>query len=161
MPYKDHHTLFGKVFGWFGDWIHDLVAGSNKDILEAVIKVTEGIKEVINNPLFDIEAALTKSGWDDKLLASVRPQLNVIMSDELLLQGITADTTQEEANATAQKIAESFGALPEDKKAKFYTSVGAQLYQLVLQAKSGKTVTFGQAASVIEYAYQAYLSSKA
>lgn len=151
-----HKTFFGKIFGWIGDLFHD----ANQSFLETAVTVTQTIKNVLSSPVVDIITGLIPSNVDNSIVSILRDKLPLIIADELLLRQFTSMPADEaSAQAMAKKLVDSFGGLSDEKKEEFYTSVAAKIYILLQQAKSGVKVTFGQAAALVESAYQAWLAS--
>lgn len=147
-----HKTFFGKLFGWVGDLLHN----ANKDYLQAAVDVTNAVKNFVNSGVATVLTAIIPTTIDDTIVATLKDKLPIILADELALQGLKADTTEEEAKATAQKILDSFGGLPDAKKEEFFTSIAARIYVEVQAIKAGTKVTFGEAALLVESFYQQY-----
>lgn len=132
----------------------------DKNLLNASIKITQVVKLCVNSGIPDIIASLTPTGLDDNILVLAKKNLPIILADQILLQGITDTSTEAEIQVVFQKVVDSFGKMNDNQKEKFYTSVASELLKMFQYVKSGKKLTFGQAAIFAEEAYQAWLNSK-
>lgn len=161
---REHKTFFGKTFGALWDIIKApfIKAYEEADhvLLEAAIIVTNTVKDALNSGVAKFVVGLTPTQLDDKLLKELNSKLPKILAGEMLLKGIDENSTEEQVQAVLAKILEEFGGLPDDKKAKFYTSLAAEIYIFLEETKNGKKVTFGRAAQVAESAYQEWLILK-
>lgn len=151
-----HKTFFGKLFGWIGDLFH----AADKDLLKVAIDVTNKVKDFVNSPTAGVLTSIIPTDIDDKLVELLKAKLPLIVADELALQSLDADTTEDEAKDTAQLILNTFGGLSDIKKEEFYTSVAARLYIEVQAIKAGEKLTFGKAAALVESFYQQYEEMK-
>lgn len=151
-----HKTFFGKIFGWIGDLFHS----ANEGFLKAAITVTEAVKNALNSGIVDFLTAIIPGDVDNKLVKILRAKVPVLLADELLIQGITDGSTEEEIQALAAKVVDSFGGLSEAKKEKLYTSLAAQIYIFLKKHQDKHHVTFGEAAALVESGYRSWLESK-
>jgi len=151
-----HHTFFGKLFGWIGDLFHN----ANHTFLQTAIDVTQAVKDGLNSGIVDLVTGLIPGNIDNEIVTILRKNLPIILADEMLLQGINENSTEADVQALAKKIVDSFGGFSTDRKEEFYTSVAAKIYKLLKQVKDGQKVTFGEAASLAESMYQSWLQSQ-
>lgn len=151
-----HHTFFGKLFGWIGDIFHS----ANQSFLEIAVTITQAVKDALNSNLVDFLTKVIPGDVDDKIVAILREKVPILLADELMIQAAGVPATEEEAQALATKLLESFGGLKDDQKEEFYTKVAAKIYIFLQAHKNGERVTFGQAAALVESAYQSWLKSK-
>jgi|SRR6185312_689246 len=159
-----HKTFFGKIFGNAWDsvkaFFKKAFEDADHDLLEVVIKITNVVKIALSSGTAQFLVDLTKTDLDNKVLDIANKYLAILLADEIMLQGLKEATTQEEIQAIFSKVLDSFGQMTDDQKAKFYTSLAADLYKLYQEIKSGKKITFGEAALLVESAYQEWLNSK-
>lgn len=151
-----HKTFFGKLFGWIGDLFHN----ADKDLLQVAVDVTNKVKDFVNSSAAAVLTSVIPTTIDDTLLSVLKEKLPFILADELAIQSLDTDSTEEQAKETAQQILNSFGGLSDIKKEEFYTSVAARLYIEIQAIKAGKKVTFGEAAALVESFYQQYEEMK-
>lgn len=156
-----HKTFFGKIFGVAWDKIKSVFDAANLPFLEAVVRITEGIKHALNSGVVDLITSVIPTDLDDKLVALLRKKIPVILAQELLLKkAAEGPITEEAANELMAEMLEAFGGLPDEKKARFYTSLAAELYIFGQEHAHGEKVTFGQAARSVEKGWQAYKALK-
>lgn len=159
-----HKTFFGKIFGTAWDSIKGMfqktIEAANHDFLQAAILVTNVVKTALSSGAAQFLVDLTKTDIDNKLLATANQYLPVLLADEIMLQGITTASTEEEVQAAYGKVLDSFGKMSDSKKEEFYTSLAANIYKVYQEIESGKKITFGEAALLVETAYQEWLNSK-
>lgn len=152
-----HRTFFGKIFGVAWDKIKSVFDAANLPFLEAVVKITEGIKHFLNSGIVDVLTYLIPGDLDNKLIEALRKKLPVIMAQELLLKkAAEGPITEEAANQLTEEMLLAFGGLSDEKKARFYTTVAAEIFIFGQEHAHGEKVTFGQAARSVEKAWQAY-----
>lgn len=151
-----HKTFFGKIFGWIGDLFHN----ANKDLLQAAIDITNTIKAALNSGIVDFITGLIPGTLDDSIVAALRTQLPVLLADELLVQSVGTPATEADAQLLATKLVDSFGLMTDAKKEKLYTSIAADIYIFLQNHLHGEKVTFGEAASLAESMYQAWLAEQ-
>lgn len=149
-------NIFQVLFGW----IPKLFSKSNKPLLKAAIDITNVVKTALNSGIADIITSITPSTLDDKALQIVKSKLPSILAAELLIYNIKEDMTQEEVSDLINQILKVFGTLDEDRKAKFYTSVGAELYLFLSKRIKGQKFTFAEAVILVEDAYRKWLNLK-
>ncbi len=159
MPKKPfaEKTKFGKFLTF--RWLKKAFSHVDDGLVYAALKITNGVKEVIDSPVLDWVTTSIKGDLDDKLLAGARKILPKIIAAELLLPDIIEDPTQEEIEALGAKIREAFGGLPEDKKGKFFTSVCAEI-SMFFHEQKGTKITFGEAAHEGEKLWKMYKEFK-
>lgn len=161
---REHKTFFGKIFGVAWDSIKSFFQKkfeeADHNLLETAIKITNVIKIALASGTANFLVSLTRTDLDNKILAIANQYLPLILADEIMLHGITIASTEEEVKAAFGKVLDSFGNMSTDKKEEFYTSIAANIYKLYQEIKSGKKITFGEAALLVEAAYQEWLNSK-
>jgi hypothetical protein len=157
-----HKTFFGKLLagdfnGAFGDlkaWLKGIWKDADHNVLKTAIQVTTAVKDALESKLVTSIIAFTTTKIDDDVSAFLHKNIVVLLADELLIQGITPDSTEEEVQAVAQKIVDSFGGMADKDKQQLFTSVAANAYRLWQDVKQGKHITFGAAAALVEGAYK-------
>ena len=158
-----HKTFFGKTIGTVWDSISGFFKkqwdDADHNALEAVIKITNVLKIACQSQTATFLTDLTKTDLDNEALAIANKWLPVVLADELMLQGINSASTQDEVQAVFGKVLDSFGKFTSDQKEKFYTSVAATMYKVYQEIKSGQKITFGQAASLVEKAFEEWIAS--
>lgn len=164
MSNKVHRTFFGKIFGSAWDSIKSFFSkawdDADHNLLEFAVVVTQALKDGLQSGVVKFIVDATPTELDNNILQAVNAFLPKLLADELLIKDVKDSSTEADAEAVAKKIVDSFGGLSSENKEKFYTSVAAKIYVLVMQEKHGVHVTFGQGAQLIESAYQEWESSK-
>jgi hypothetical protein len=155
-----NESFFSKLFAFKFTWITKLFHNANHDFLSVAIALTNTVKVALQSKILDFLTSLTPTKIDDNVLAALRVQVPIILSDELLIQASGSPTTEADAQALGQKLIDSFGALSDEKKEKLYTTVAAQIYIFLQDHNNGQKVTFGQAATLVEGFYQDWLNSQ-
>lgn len=159
-----HKTFFGRIFGTAWDSIKtffsNTFANANHDLLEVAIVITNVVKNALSSNTAQFLVDLTKTNLDNEILAIANKNLAILLGDEILLQGVKDATTTDEIQAVFQKVLDSFGTMTDSQKEKLYTSLAADVYKLYLEVKSGQKITFGEAALLVESAYQEWLSTQ-
>ena len=158
--HREHKTFFGKIFGSACDWLKDQFEAANHDLLEVAINITQLVNDGLKSGVLDGLVSFTSTKIDDAALDLLRTQVPIFLAEELALKNINSATPDTDVRDILTEIVDAFGGLSDDKKEKLYTSVAASAYKLLMLVKEGKKVTFGQAAAMVETAYQAYLKSK-
>ena len=149
-------NIFQVLFGW----IPKLFSKSNKPLLKAAIDITNIVKTALNSGIADIITSITPTTLDDKGLQIVKAKLPSILAAELLIYNVKEDMTQEEVSDLLNQILKVFDTLDEDRKAKFYTSVGAELYLFLSKRIKGQKFTFAEAVLLVEDTYRKWLNLK-
>ena len=161
---RDHTTFFGRIFGTAWDSVISFFKKKFKDadhgLLEVAITVTNVVKQVLSSGAANFLVSLTPTDIDDKLLATLNKQLPIILANEIMIQGINQASTEEEVKSVFSKVLDSFGLMTDADKEQFYTSIAAKIYIVFQELKSGKKISFGEAALLVESAYQEWLNSK-
>lgn len=157
---RKHLTFFGKTFGWLWDQIKTAFTAGDGHFLEVAINFTNRVKDALNSKAVDFITSLIPGDLDDKIVEILKAQVPIILADELMVQAAGAPATEEEGQALAAKLVDSFGGLSDINKEKFYTSIAAKIYIFLHDHAHGEKVTFGQAARFVETAYEAWLASK-
>lgn len=158
-----HKTFFGKIFGSVWDSIKGVFQKqwdeANHDLLETAVKITNVVKIALASDTANFLVDLTKTDLDNEALAIANKWLPVVLADEMMLQGINSASTQDEVQAAFGKVLDSFGKFTTDQKEKFYTSVAATIYKVYNEIKGGQKITFGEAAKLVETAFEEWLQS--
>jgi hypothetical protein len=161
---KVHKTFFGRTIGKAFDAVKKAVSSlfgkNNKNLLQAVILVTNSVKTVLESPVTGLVVEVTPTGVDDKLLAIANEWVPKILAEELLLQQINTVETEAEVKEIFIKAINTFGKLTDQDREQLYTTLAAKLYIIYNQVQEGKKVTFGQAATLVEEAFQAWVAYK-
>lgn len=161
---KVHKTFFGKTIGRVFDAVkkafNKVFGKDSKGLLKAAILVTNSVKTVLENPITGLLVEVTPTGVDNKLLAIANAWIPKILAEELLLQRINTVETEAEVKQIFIEAIDTFGKLTDQDKEQLYTTLAAKLYIIYNQVQDGKKVTFGQAAKLVEEAFQAWLAYK-
>lgn len=159
---KIHKTFFGKTIGVAFDAVRKVIKNlfGKKGLLEAAVVVTNSVKVALENPITELLVSISPTGIDDKLLKIANEWVPKILAEELLLQKINEVETEEEVKEIFIKIINTFGTLTDQDKEQLYTTLAAKLYIVYEQVREGKKVTFGQAAKLVEEAFQAWKTYK-
>lgn len=153
--------FFKELFAFKFHWIGNLFHNAHKPFLQAAIDITNAVKTGLNSGLIDLATGIIPGTIDNTIVDILRKQVPVILADEMLLQSAGTPATEEDAQALAKKLIDSFGAMSDVRKEQLYTSVAAQIYIFLQQHSNGEKVTFGQAATLAESFYQDWLASQA
>jgi hypothetical protein len=158
MSNKVHRTFFGKIFGTAWDSIKGFFSkawdAADHDLLEFAVQVTQALKDGLQSGVVKAIVDATPTVLDENILQAVNNFLPKLLADELLLKDIHDNSTEADTQDVAKKILDSFGGLSDEKKEEFYTSTSAKIYALAVKIKHGEHITFGQAAQLVESAYQ-------
>lgn len=164
MSNKVHRTFFGKIFGSAWDSIKSFFSkawdDADHNLLEFAVVVTQALKNDLQSGVVKFIVDATPTELDNNILQAVNAFLPKLLADELLIKDVKDSSTEADAQEVAKKIVDSFGGLSSDKKEEFYTSVAAKIYVLAMQVKAGAHITFGQAAQLVESAYQEWENSQ-
>jgi hypothetical protein len=148
---SQHKTFFGRL-------IYHIFGG--KPFLQAAIDITNVIKTGLNSGLIDLITGLIPGTVDNNLIAILRDKVPILLADELMVQAAGTPATEEEAQALAVKLIDSFGKLTSAKKEELYSKVAAQIFIFLKAHDNGEKVTFGEAVSAAEGFYQDWLASQ-
>lgn len=152
-----HKTFFGKIFGGFWDTVKSVFKKADHTLLEIAIKVTNTVKDALNSGFVDIITKLIPGDIDNKFVDLLKLEVPKILAAELLLKALPEATTETDAQAIGKQLLDAFGGLSDTDKEEFYTSVAAKIFIFINAHKNGEKVTFGQAAQLVEGAYQEWL----
>lgn len=159
-----HKTFFGKIFGTAWDSIKSFFSkawdNADHNLLEFAVQVTQKLKDGLQSGVVQAIVDATPTVLDNNILQAVNAFLPKLLADELLLKDIKDTSTAADVQAAAKEILDSFGGLSDQKKEQFYTSVSAKIYVLVMQIQHNQHITFGQAAQLVESAYQEWKSNQ-
>ncbi len=158
-----HKTFFGKIFGNAWDSIkaffNKVFQDADHNLLEAAIIITQGVKAALSSGVVADFVKLTPTKVDDDLLAIANQNLPKILASEILLKTLNKDNSEADDQAIITQVVNVFGGLSDAGKEELFTSIAAKVYVLLQQIKSGKKVTFGQAALLVESAWEQYQAS--
>lgn len=158
-----HKTFFGKIFGSAWDSIksffNKIFEEANHDFLEASILITQGLKVALQTGAVKDFVSLTPTKIDDDLLNIANENLPKILASEILLKSLNPDNSDADNQAVIKKIVDTFGGLSDAGREELFTHIAAKIYVLFQQIKSGKKVTFGQAALLVESAWEEFQAS--
>lgn len=157
---REHHTFFGKTFGWLWDQIKTVFKDADHGFLEIAVTLTNKIKNALNSKAVDFLTSIIPGDLDDKIVDFLKAKVPILLADELMVQAAGVPATEEEAQALAEKLVDSFGGLSDIDKEEFYTAIAAKVYIFLHEHSHGEKVTFGQAARFVETAYEAWLESQ-
>lgn len=119
---------------------------------DAAVKVTNLVKDVVNNPAMDWAVALTPTTVDDKLLAKAKvivPQVAVKVG--LAMQIIKeADLAESEAVAFSKILSLVSSELPDEGKAIFYR----ELSGAIAKALSDGVVSTAEAIAIAQLVFK-------
>lgn len=122
---------------------------------EVAIKVTNTVKEIINNPAIDWVVALTPTKADDKLLAEAKkivPQ--VALKVGLAMNIITIAEAEEDKVIAFSKVLDFVSTqLSEEGKAIFYR----ELSGAVAEALSDGNISGGEAIAIVQLIFKKLL----
>lgn len=158
-----HKTFFGKIFGSVWDSISGFFKkqwdAADHNGLELAIKLTNFVKICCQSQEANFLVSITKTGLDDAALAFAKKWLPSVLADLLLIQGINTASSEADIQVAFGKVLDSFGKFTTDQKERFYTSVAATIYKLYLEVQSGQKITFGEAAKLVQTAFEEWLAS--
>jgi hypothetical protein len=146
-------------FKWFTDFIHvivDLFHKANKEFIDSAITITNTVKTLLSSPVTDWAVQLTSTPVDDKILAWARVKLPLILAAELGFKDLNADSSAEAVQAFMVQAIGIFGGLSDAQKEELWTSIAAQIYKQLEADLADKTISFGEAASLIETGWKAW-----
>lgn len=149
-------TFFGKIFHWIGQ----LFTSAKKEWLQVAVLTTKTVKDILNSPVTDIVAAMIPGKSDDVAIAFLRKIVPQILAKELAIMELTDASTEAEIEQAMRDIVAAFTKLSDDDKAELYTKLAAKIYMFTMREASGDKVSFGEAAALVESAYQTWLKAK-
>lgn len=136
-----------KVFGHILDFILD-----NGDV---AIKVTDIVKDVVNNPLIDWGVALTPTKSDDVLLAKAKKLVPVVSVKLAVVMGLAKEADLSgDPNKVAGKVFEMVReVLPEEGHAVFYRELSGMIGEALADGK----ITRGELIAILQLKYHKLL----
>ncbi|MDB5012118.1 MAG: hypothetical protein JWQ25_320 [Daejeonella sp.] len=114
-----------RFINWVGEQFEKLEPKLKKAV-EAGVKVTEAIKNVVNNPALDFLTELTGTGIDNALLATIRGKIPQIFKTLNLVDDIASMSEKEVFDLALSKLAEK----GDDGKKIFWHSFGIEVTKL-------------------------------
>jgi hypothetical protein len=119
---------------------------------EVAIKVTNTVKEIINNPAIDWVVALTPTDVDDKVLAEAKKIVPALAVKVGLAMNIVtiAESEEDEIIAFSTVLAFVSDQLSEEGKAIFYR----ELSGLVAESLSDGTMSGGEAVAIVQLIFK-------
>lgn len=152
------------IFLRFIEWAHKLLTKAKDGLAKASVFILEDIKPFLDSSVADITAgildSITKSELPEDILNQLRRWVPIFLTAEGLVTSLTPDSTEDEVKAALDKMLSLFKDFTPAQKAEFYTTVVAKIYVLAHGLETGETITFGEAAAIVEEAYEAYVNSK-
>jgi len=119
---------------------------------EVAIKVTNTVKEIINNPAIDWVVALTPTKADDKILKEAKiivPKIAVKVGLAMNIISI-ADAEEDEIIAFSKVLEFASSQLSDEGKAIFYR----ELSGAVAEALSDGTISGGEAIGIVQLIFK-------
>lgn len=119
---------------------------------EIAIKVTNTVKEIINNPAIDWVVALTPNKTDDKVLAQAKkvvPELAIKIGIAMNILTI-ADAEEDQAIAFSKVLEFVSNQLPDEGKAIFYR----ELSGIIAESLSDGHITGGEAVAIVQLVFK-------
>jgi hypothetical protein len=163
MTNKVHKTFFGKIFGTAWDSIKSFFGkawdAADHNLLEFAVTVTQALKDGLESGIVKAFVDATPTELDETVLRAMNVYVPKLLAAELLIKDVDENSTEADAQDVAKKILDSFGGLSSERKEEFYTKVSAKIYVMAMQIKHGQHITFGQAAQLVESAYQEWKNS--
>lgn len=151
--------FFSRIF----QWIEQLFENAEKDLLKASVLITQDIKPILDSPVTDVLAsiadAVTKSQLPTEILGDVKKAIPVFLAETTLLTSITPDMSEDQIKAILDKMVSEWPNVSVEKKGELFTSLTAKIFMLASQLAKGQKVTFGEAASLVESAYQTWVNA--
>jgi hypothetical protein len=119
---------------------------------EVAIKVTNTVKEIINNPAIDWVVALTPTDVDDKVLAEAKKIVPALAVKVGLAMNIVtiAEAEEDEVIAFSTVLAFVSDQLSEDGKAIFYR----ELSGLIAESLSDGNISGGEAVAIVQLIFK-------
>ena len=119
---------------------------------EVAIKVTNLVKEVVNNPAIDWVVALTPTKADDKILSIAKVMLPELAVKVGLAMNIVtiAESEEDEAIAFSKVLGFVSDQLSEEGKAIFYR----ELSGLIAEALSDGNISGGEAVAIVQLIFK-------
>lgn len=152
------------IFQRIAHFVTHILGKAKEDLAKATVYLVQNIQPILVSGAADIAAqildVITKTKLPDTVLAELRKWVPVYLTAEGIITTLNADSTQEEVEAELNKLLSLFPNLTAAQRGKLWTSLAAQIYILVHQLDSGEVLTFGEAAAIVEEAYQAYIATK-
>lgn len=114
-----------RFVNWVGEQF-DKLEPKLKKAVEAGVKVTEAIKNVVDNPVLDVITELTGTGIDDALLGMIRGKIPQIFKTLNLVDNIAGMSEKEVFDLVLAKLS----AKGDSEKDVFWHSFGIEVTKL-------------------------------
>lgn len=134
-------------------WVGKIFSHVDDKLIDAAVKITEGVKRILDSPIADWVTSAIPGDLDDKIVEWARPELAKIVASNLLLKNVIDDPTEENMKELAESIRIAFGGKTDDEKGKFFTNVAGDLGKF-FHDQAGTKITFGEAAAEAEILWQ-------
>lgn len=148
--------IFAKIMGWpvvLWNYVIGLEDKLKNVWTGKAVEVTNIIKDVLNNKILDVITALTKTTADEKILLIARTVISKVVAQLITYKELPHNATQAEIQAFFEDAAKLFGFKLEADKAKFYSTLAAELKIQFDAAFSDGKLTFGEAVALVEAFY--------
>lgn len=137
---------------------------AKEDLAKITVFIVKDIQPVLFSPTADVLAsimdAITKSQLPTEILEQVKKYVPIFLTTEGIVQSLTPDSTEDEVKAALDKMLAQFPNFTPAQRAQYWTELAAKLYAFIHELHDGEKITFGEAASIVEAAYQAYLKTE-
>lgn len=138
-------------------YLYKLVAKGVKTEAPVAIVITEAVKTILASPtaglLESIIDSVTGTGIAVSAANAINAKIPGILAAELAIEGLPANPTQADILAFEQRVMAAFNISSDNSR--LYTVLGAEIYGII-NAQSGKPITFAILVADIEQAYQDY-----
>jgi len=142
------------AWNWLKNGFIDHIQSGNK----IAIFITQTVKSLLVNPatgfLLNIADAVTHSQLPTEIANTVVSVIPKILAFELGIQELPANPAEADILAFEQSVLAAFKVTSDASKV--YTTLAAQVYSLIKAASADGKVTFGEAVTIVEQAYQDY-----
>lgn len=146
------------------DSITKLFKKAKDDLAKATVFIVNNIQPVLfsqtAHTLASILDAVVSSQLPTEILDEVKKWLPVFLTAEGIVTTLTPDSTEDEVKAALDKFLQLFPNLTAAQRAQYWTTLAAQVYALIHELSTGEKITFGEAARIVETAYEAYIQTK-
>lgn len=142
------------VFGWFKRNFID----HSKSAASVAVTITEVVKSILANPvtgfLENIIDGITHTGIATEVGSLISAQIPKVLAVELAIEGLPDNATPEQIAAWEQKVLAAFNVTSD--KSKLYTTLSAQIFNIIKEKLADGKLTFAEAVQVVEESYLDY-----
>ena len=146
-------------------WLAKIFHSIKVDGAKIAVAITEDVQTFLKSGVAGALANVISAIFPNvkNLPAEIVEKLQVlipkILSAELAVQGLPDNPTEQDILDFETRVLAAFGV--HDQKSKLYTTLSAQVYDILKQYTGDGKLTFAELVASVEQAYQDYVADKA